>query len=145
MNTIGLYLTRGLLLASGLLATTIATMILLAPGAFYGGYGIDIGADASLASELKAPAGALLLAGVLMTAGTFRSAFIVPSLATAAAVYLSYGLSRILSMAIDGIPHSGLVSAATIELAIGGVCLLDLLRHRKKPPVRRRALRRLEL
>ena len=125
------YGTRGLLLASGLIAAGIAAMILFAPNAFYGGYGIEIGANVSLANELKAPAGVLLLAGLLMLAGVFRSEFAIPSLATATAVYLSYGLSRILSMAIDGVPHSGLVSAAVIEIAIGGICLVDLMRHRK--------------
>jgi len=79
----------------------------------------------------------LLLAGCLMLAGVFRAEFTVPSLAVATAVYLSYGLSRILSMAIDGLPHSGLVSAAVIEIAIGGICLVDLIRHRKTTVARR--------
>lgn len=125
------YGTRGLLLASGLIAAGIAAMILFAPEAFYGGYGIDISANVSLANELKAPAGALLLAGLMMLAGVFRSEFTVPSLATASAVYLSYGLSRVLSMAIDGVPHSGLVSAAVIEIAIGVICFVDFTRYRK--------------
>jgi len=117
------YATRGLLLASGLIAASIAAMILFAPNAFYEGYGIEIGANVSLGNELKAPAALLLLAALIMLAGVFRSEFAIPSLATATAVYLSYGLSRILSIAIDGVPHSGLVSAAVIEIAIGGVCL----------------------
>ncbi len=125
------YGTRGLLLASGLIAAGIAAMILFAPDAFYEGYGIDIRTNINLASELKAPAGALLLAGLLVMAGVFRSELTVLSLTTAAAVYLSYGLSRILSMAIDGVPHGGLVSAAVIEIVIGGICFVDLLRHRK--------------
>ena len=125
------YGTRGLLLASGLIAAGIAVMILFAPDAFFGGYGIDIGANVSLANELKAPAGLLLLAGFVMLAGVFRSEFAISSLATATVVYLSYGLSRILTMAIDGVPHSGLVGAAVIEIAIGVICLADLVRHRK--------------
>ena len=130
-SVFSVYGTRALLLASGLIAAGIAAVILIAPDAFYGGYGIDISADVSLANELKAPAGALLLAGLLMMAGAFKATYTIPSLATAAAVYLSYGLSRVLSMAIDGAPHSGLVSAAAIEVAIGTVCLVDLMRHRK--------------
>lgn len=125
------YATRALLLASGLIAASIAAMIFIAPHAFYGSYGIDLGADASLANELKAPAGALLLAGILMLAGVVRTEFTIPSLATASAIYLSYGLSRVLSMAIDGLPHSGLVSAAQLELVIGAICFVDLVRHRK--------------
>jgi len=131
------YGTRGLLLGSGLIAAGIAVMILFAPDTFYGGYGVEIGANVSLANELKAPAGLLLLAGIVMLTGVFRSEFTIPSLALAAAVYLSYGLSRILSMAIDGVPHSGLVSAAVIEVAIGAICLVDLMRHRKTTVVTR--------
>jgi hypothetical protein len=131
------YGTRGLLLASGLIAASIAAMILFAPSAFYGGYGLEIGANISLTSELKAPAGLLLLAGLLMLAGVFRSEFTIPSLATGTAVYLSYGLSRILSMAIDGVPNSGLVSAAVIEVAIGGFCLMVLILHRRTTVGRR--------
>lgn len=137
LSVFGSYGTRGLLLASGLIAAGIATMILFAPSAFYGGYGIEVGANVSLANELKAPAGTLLLAGLLMMAGVFKSEFTVPSLATAAAVYLSYGLSRFLSMAIDGVPHSGLVSAASIEVVIGAICFVDLMRHRKTAVARR--------
>lgn len=131
MSVFSSYGTRGLLLASGLIAASIAVMILFVPNVFYGGYGIEIGANVSLANELKASAGLLLLAGPLMLAGVFRSEFVIPSLATATVAYLSYGLSRISSMAIDGVPHSGLVSAAVIEIAIGGICLVDLMRHRK--------------
>ena len=89
MSVFSSYGTRGLLLASGLIAAGIAAMILFAPDAFYGRYGIDIGANISLANELKAPAGVLLLAGLLMIAGVFKSELTISSLATAAAVYLS--------------------------------------------------------
>lgn len=131
-NLFSSYGTRGLLLASGLISAGIAVMILFAPNAFYGSYGIEIGANVGLANELKAPAGLLLLAGFLMLVGVFKLEFVFPSLAIATAVYLSYGLSRVLSMAIDGYPHSGLVSAAVFEIAVGGLCLVELMRHRKK-------------
>ena len=131
------YRTRGLLLASGLIAVSIAAMILFAPNVFYEAYGIEVGANVSLVNELKAPAGLLLLAGLLMLLGVFKSRFGIPSLATASAVYLSYGMSRILSMTIDGEPHSGLVSAALIELAIGAICFLDLMQQHRKTTVAR--------
>ena len=65
MNSTSLYVTRGLLLAAGLLATGIAATILAAPDPFYAGYGIDISSNVSLANELKAPAGALVSAAML--------------------------------------------------------------------------------
>lgn len=132
MNVFSLYVTKGLLLASGLLAAGIAATILFAPDAFYSGYGIDIGSNVNLTNELKAPAGVLFIAGLLMLAGVFRTGFEVPSLATATAIYLPYGLSRLLSMAIDGVPDTGLVSAAILEIAIGVTCLLGLMRFRRR-------------
>ena len=127
----GMHITRLILVASGLIAVAIAVTILFAPDAFYAGYGIRVGGNATLANELKAPAGALLAAGLLMFAGAFRLKYAALSLTIAVVVYLSYGLSRVTSIAIDGIPHSGMVDAAVIELIIGAVCLLTLTRIRK--------------
>jgi len=131
MNVLSSYSTKSLLLASGLLAVGIAVTILFAPDAFYTGYGIDIDSNVTLTNELKAPAGLLLIAGLLMLTGVFRAELTVPSLAIAAAIYLSYGLSRLLSMTIDGVPDSGLVGAAVLEIALGVFCFLELMRLRR--------------
>jgi len=120
---------RLLLLLSGLGASGIALAIQIAPEAFYASYGIELGGDSSLINELKAPAGALLLAGLLILAGSIRVRLLVLSTATAAAVYLSFGLSRALSMIVDGVPHDALVSAAVAEVAIGSICLVNLISH----------------
>jgi hypothetical protein len=130
MNSTSLYVTRGLLLAAGLLATGIATTILAAPDPFYAGYGIDISSNVSLANELKAPAGALFAAGLLMLVGVVKLEYAVTSLAVASVIYLSYGLSRLLSIAVDGFPHNALVNAAMLELALGAVCFLGFMRLR---------------
>ena len=122
---------RLILLASALVATAIAGMILSAPETFYAGYGIDVSENATLANELKAPAGMLLVAGLIMFAGVLRTRYTAASLMTAAAVYLSYGLARVSSIVIDGLPHSGMIGAAGVELIIGTVCLLCLLRIRR--------------
>ena len=123
--------TRLVLLISGLVAVAIATSILFAPGAFYAGYGIEITGNATLANELKAPMGVLLIAGLVMLAAVIRRDLAPTALAVATVIYLSYGLSRLSSMAIDGAPHSGMVSAAGVEILIGAVCLLTLFRVRR--------------
>ncbi len=124
-------LVRGVLAVSGTVAVGIASTILFAPEAFYGSYGIEIAGNATLVNELKAPAGMLLIAGAAMFAGVFRRRFMRASLLTAAAVYPSYGLSRVLSMVLDGMPDSGMVGAAGVEILIGVICLLTLeqVRH----------------
>jgi len=131
MSAFSAYATKGLLLASGMLAAGIAVTIFFAPDAFYASYEIDIGTNVGLINELKAPAGMLLMAGLLMLAGVFKAEFVVPSLATATVIYLSYGLSRVLSMMIDGVPNSALVGAAVLEIAIGVSCFLGLMHIRR--------------
>ena len=131
MKLVGLRMTRLILPASGLVAISIASAILFAQDDFYSGYGIGIEGNVNLANELKAPTGALLAAGLLMLAGVFRTEFACTSLTTATVIYLSYGLSRLSSMSMDGIPHDGLVGAAIFELVMGVVCLLGLLRFRR--------------
>jgi len=122
---------RLLLLVSGIIAIGIACAILFAPQAFYASYGIEMGSNANLTNELKAPSGALLAAGLLMLAGAFISELTFISTTTAAVVYLSYGLSRLSSMAIDGLPDAALISAAIFELIIGTVCALALFHFHK--------------
>ena len=117
---------RSILGLAGLVAVGIATTILFTPGAFYGGYGIDVMGNPTLANELKAPSGALLVAGLLMFFGVIRRDWLLPSLAIAVIVYLSYGFGRLLSIGLDGVPHSGMVAAAVIEFVIGAVCLSAL-------------------
>jgi hypothetical protein len=41
----------------------------------------------------------------------------------AALIYLSYALTRGLSMALDGAPAAGLVQAAALEGLVGAACL----------------------
>ena len=127
----GAHTVRAILLASGLLAIVIALMILFAPETFYAGHGIHLGGNVTLANEIKAPAGALLAAGLAMLAGIFRPRLAVFSLATATVVYLSYGFARVVSIVIDGLPHDSMVSAAGLELAIGLVCLVVLVQARR--------------
>jgi len=124
-------LLNGLLLTSGLIAVGIGGAILLIPAVFYGGYGIDLGNDATLINEVRAPGGALLVTGLLISTGVFVAEFAFASTVIAAAAYLSYGLSRVLSMSIDGMPDAGLVMAAGVELVIGAAALFAVMYYRQ--------------
>lgn len=124
------------LVASGLLAIAIAGEILLTANAFYAAYGIELASNISLVNELKAPAGVLFFAGLIMLAGAFLVELSFAALATGATIYLAYGSSRLLSIAVDGVPHSALVSAAGIEIIIGAICAFALLPDLKSWHVR---------
>jgi hypothetical protein len=116
-----------ILFISGLTAVGIGAAILTAPIAFHATNGIALGDDPSLLSEIRAPGGALLTMGVFMLAGLIRARLARLSLAIGAAIFLSYGLSRCLAIALDGWPDSGLVVAAAFELLIGVLCAFALV------------------
>ena len=110
---------RILLFVSGLMAVVIGGYLVTDPTAFHASNGIELGADASLLSEVRAPGGALLVLGILMGAGAFVRSMASTSAWVAVAVYLGYGLARLVGVALDGAPASGLVTATVIELVTG--------------------------
>ena len=126
---------RFLLISSGLIAIGIGASILFTPAQFHATHGIELGTDANLLSEVRAPGGALLVLGFLMLSGVFVKSFTLASTSIAAGVYLAYGMSRLLSIALDGVPDTGLVGAAAIELGIGAACAVALVRSRKRAGV----------
>ncbi|MGI3186288.1 DUF4345 domain-containing protein [Nioella aestuarii] len=121
------------LATAGLTAIAISLAILVAPAAFYASYGIVLGSDPSLLNELSAPALMLLAAGAVMLAGIFRKALTRPALWLAAGLYSAYALSRGVTMALHGLPSDGLIMAAGIEAAIGGLAIAALLRSVHRP------------
>ncbi|GAA0825443.1 DUF4345 domain-containing protein [Streptosporangium amethystogenes subsp. fukuiense] len=123
---------RLILLVSGVVAVGIGAATLFAPAAFHGANGIELGSDAGLLSETRAAGGALLAAGALILLGAFVARLAFTATVVGAATYLAYGLSRLLSIALDGIPASGLVLAAALELIIGLACAFALVRDRRQ-------------
>lgn len=120
-----------ILSVSGLTAVGIGAAILTIPIAFYATSGIELGGDASLLNEIRAPGGALLIMGFFILAGFIRSSLTGMSLAIGAAIFMSYGISRGYSIALDGLPDTGLVMAAAFEIVIGTLCLFSVLRRNR--------------
>ena len=120
-----------ILFISGATAVGIGAAILAVPIAFHATNGIALGDNTSLLSEIRAPGGALLTMGLFMLAGLLRQRLAGFSLAVGAAVFLSYGLSRCIAIAVDGWPEQGLVAAAVIELVIGASCVFGWLGRRR--------------
>ncbi len=116
---------------SGLIAMGVGGAILLIPTTFHAANGIELGSSISLLNEVRAPGGALFATGVLILTGAFARRLAFTSTVVSACLYLSYGLSRFLSMAIDGMPAQGLIQAAVLEVAIGLVCAFALVRYRE--------------
>jgi len=121
---------KAILVVAGLVASVIGSLIVTMPETFYATNGIELAGNVSLLNELRAAGAALLATGLLIIAGALVSRMTFTSTLVAALLYLSYGLSRILSMAIDGLPAEGLLQAAALEVVIGLVCVFALARYR---------------
>ena len=115
-----------LLFFAGLIGVGIGGAILFAPIAFHATSGIIITDDASLLSEMRAAGGVLFACGFLVLLGSFMRSLTFTSLVLATVLYLSYGVSRLVSMAIDGMPSDSLVLVTGFELAVGVICALAL-------------------
>ena len=122
---------KAVLLISGLTAIFIGGSILASPDAFYTAYGISLAEDVSLTNELRASGGSVVMLGVLTLAGLAFARLALASTLLAAAMYLAYGASRLLSLGLDGQPDAGLVTAMIAELVIGFAGLAALIAARK--------------
>ncbi|MEM6682612.1 MAG: DUF4345 domain-containing protein [Pseudomonadota bacterium] len=119
------FVTRSALVLAGALLAFIGGSLMLSPVDFLASSDIRVADDPSLLSELIAPTGVLLSAGASMLLGAVKQRFTSPGLAIGAFVYGSYGISRLFSIAVHGMPGSQLTAAMCIELGFAG--LLGLL------------------
>jgi len=119
------------LFVSGFIAASIGASILIMPAIFYATNGIVLNGNISLLNEIRASGGALLAAGILIISGSFVASLTFTAMVISTFLYLSYGLSRIISFVIDGMPSDGLVQAAALEIVIGLVCLYVFTNYQK--------------
>ncbi|MCG6883604.1 MAG: DUF4345 domain-containing protein [Silicimonas sp.] len=108
---------------AGTTSLGIGAFILTAPHAFYASYGIALGTDPSLLSELRAPGAGLAAFGAVMLAGSFRPALGHAAFVAAQTVFLAFPAGRVLGILADGIPSHGILGALVLELAIAALCL----------------------
>lgn len=114
---------------SGLTAVGIGGMIMFAPHSFFASYGITIGTDPSLLSELRAPAAGLTAFGTMMLLGIWRSAMAQLAIAATLIVFLSFPAGRLVGLAVDGVPSSGIIAALLFEIAIAVLCVFAFRRR----------------
>lgn len=120
---------------SGVTALGIGAFILAAPHAFYASYGIALGADPNLLSELRAPAASLAALGAIMLTGILREAFSWIAIVAALTVYLAFPAGRMVGLVVDGMPGGNILGALAIELAIAGLCLAAFRQRLGRAPL----------
>jgi hypothetical protein len=121
-------LARSILGVSGMLLLAIGSAVLFKAETFAAANGIVLADSPSVLSEYRAPGGMLITSAVLILLGAVRTRFIRSGLALSALVYCSYGVSRLVGMISDGMPSIALTQATVIELLLGSLCLIALLR-----------------
>ncbi|MBO9701023.1 MAG: DUF4345 domain-containing protein [Sporocytophaga sp.] len=119
------------LFATGMIGIIIGASLLLIPIAFEASAGIHLDNEVNILSEVRAPGGTLMAAGLLIASGAFISGMTYISIVLAALFYLSYGLSRTISIILDGLPTDTLVMATVSEIIIGLMSLYILFKFPK--------------
>jgi hypothetical protein len=119
---------RGLLALSGIVAMAIGGAILVAPAAFYAGYGIAWASDADLASELQGGGGLLLGSGVLIATGAVVARLSFTATVLSSLLYLGYAAGRLASAATHGLPSTAIALSGAVELGLGLASLLAFRR-----------------
>ena len=114
-------LTRIALGLSGTMLASIGGALLVSPADFLAMSHVFIDSDPGLLSELTAPSGVLIITGVLMVVGALKLRLANLALLTGAIVYGSYGLGRLVSMMLHGLPSESLIIATVIEFAVAAV------------------------
>ncbi|MDV7144976.1 DUF4345 domain-containing protein [Tropicimonas sp. TH_r6] len=112
--------------AAGLMALGIGLAITVIPHDFYAGYGISLGTDPTLLSELRAPGANLAALGAVVFAGAVHPGMARLSAALGAMLFLAFAFGRVVGLCLDGWPGESILAALAIEIVIGLLCLLAL-------------------
>ncbi|MEM6653342.1 MAG: DUF4345 domain-containing protein [Pseudomonadota bacterium] len=119
-------ITRLVLIGAGAILGLIGTALMVSPRAFLAMSHVFVEQDPGLMSELTAPSGVLILAGALLLIGGIKLNFANLALIVGTIIYASYGLGRLVSMVVNGLPPESLIIATIIELVIA--IMLGVLR-----------------
>lgn len=114
-------ITRLSLVGAGGIALLIGGALMASPKAFLEMSHVFVDPDPNLMSEMTAPGGVLILTGLLLLVGAIRRRFANLALIIGAVIYGSYGIGRLVSMALHGLPADSLMVATVIELAIAAL------------------------
>ena len=114
--------TRSVLAVAGLVAVAVGVGLLVDPVGFEALNDVVSASDTNSLSEARGTGGGLVAVGGLVLAGAVVPAVGRASALLAALVYLGYGLARLVSIAVDGVPSAGIVVVAAAELTLSAAC-----------------------
>lgn len=121
---------KGILFICGLIFIIAGSVALFAPVGFTARNGINITGNLSLFNDYRGMGGLLFGAGIIIMLGVIHARMAFTSTVVAAVVYMTFSLSRILSVLLDGVPADGLVKATVAETILGLLGVFALVRYR---------------
>lgn len=118
----------GFLVIAALIGLYVGGSLVFFPAELQAQSDIILGDNVSHYSETRAPGAAILSVSIFIIIGIFRQGWRYISVLLTTLFFLSYGLGRLLSLLLDGMPAQGLFYAMIGELVIGAIALIILLK-----------------
>ncbi len=116
---------------AGLIVVAVGGFITLEPHIFYSSYGISLGNNPDLLSEIRGPGANLAALGVLILLGLFSDELTKTSIIVAKVVFFAFPIGRLLGTVADGMPSNEILAILGLEIVIG-LLLFAAFRGKKK-------------
>ena len=120
-----------ILFLAGLLIMVVGAATLFIPEVFSAKHGVNLGSDINLLNDIRGAGGLMLGAGVLIMLGAFVEKMAFTSAVVGSVMYLFFAGSRMVAIALDGMPGEGLIKATVVETVVGLVVLMAFLKYRQ--------------
>lgn len=108
-----------ILIVSGLIAVIVGSGMLFFPTDFHASAGIVLDGAVNLTNEMRAAGGPVVAGGAIIISGAFFEPLKFTATLMAGVLYLSYGLARLISIGLDGVPSSALLQITALEILVG--------------------------
>lgn len=130
-------LTRAALAGSGVILGAVGSSIMIVPKLFLATSEAIVEHDPNLLSEITAPSGILMIASAFMIFCATQLRFANLGLICGSIIYGTYGLSRMISMQLHGVPSDTLVVVMWFELGIAVFLLMLSIKWQQAKSVQR--------
>ena len=122
---------KGILLILGLVLIVLGTWRVTNPINFYANSGILLGNDVRMLNEVRAAGGVVVSFGILIILGAFIARLAYTSTLVSIVLFLSFGFTRLLSIAIDGDPGEKIVQGIIFEFIFGLLGVFAFFKYRE--------------
>ena len=122
---------KAILILLGLLLTVLGLWRLLAPISFFENSGLILINDAGLLNEARGTGGCVAGFGLLIFLGAFIQKLSYTSTIAAIVLFLSFGIARLIGIALDGNPGEELIQGMIMEFVFGLLGVFAFFKYRE--------------